>query len=135
MEIIFYEKPGCAGNAKQKQLLDRNGISYTTKSILSNPWSKEELLSYFEGLSIEDIYNPFAPQIKSGEIKPQLLNKDGLVTLMLQEPILIKRPLLNIDGNKICGFDLEKINTLFGKDISSTTSLSTCQSDDPCKSA
>lgn len=135
MEIIFYEKPGCAGNAKQKQLLDFHGVNYTTKSILSNPWSKEELLSYFEGLSIEDIYNPFAPQIKSGEIKPQLLSKEGLVTLMLQEPILIKRPLLNIDGNKICGFDLKKINTLLKNNISSTDSLSTCQSDDPCKSA
>ncbi|MDH4945476.1 ArsC/Spx/MgsR family protein [Sulfurimonas sp. C5] len=133
MEITFFEKPGCAGNAKQKKLLELYNISYKTENMLSYPWTKELLKEFFEGREKEDIFNPFAPKIKNKELDPHLLSIEQLVEQMIQEPILIKRPLLVIGEEKICGFDIKKINALLQKNICSSVSISTCQSSDACK--
>lgn len=133
--IIFYEKPGCAGNQKQKKVLLDQGFSFQTKSILDIPWTKESLSSFFINLDKKDIFNPFAPQIKKGELDIDALSKEELIDHMCKEPILIKRPLLEIGEHKLCGFDINKINSLFGIKICKNLKISTCQSSDPCKSA
>ena len=132
--MIFYEKTGCAGNAKQKKLLLSEGISFEVRSMLDTPWSKESLEPFFEGLKKEQIINPFAPKIKSGEIDIKDYSKEQLIELMIAEPILIKRPLIQIGDIKICGFDMAKINSILKTNISSDENISTCQSSDPCKS-
>jgi arsenate reductase (glutaredoxin) len=129
MGVIFFEKPGCMGNAKQKTLLDLYNIRYKTEDILSYPWTKEFLEEFFKDIPKEKICNPFAPQIKSKEIEPKNLTKDQLVELMLESPILIKRPLLIVGEHKLCGFSIEMINELFHKNICTSVSISTCQSE------
>ena len=133
-QMIFYEKTGCAGNAKQKKLLTSAGIEYEVRSMLDTAWNKQSLGSFFEGLEKENIINQFAPKIKSGEIDIRKISKDEIIELMIKEPILIKRPLIEIDENKIVGFDMDKINELLNTSISSDSSICTCQSSDPCKS-
>ena len=134
MKVIFYEKPGCGGNAKQKKLLELNYILYETRDILSTAWDKTTLNSFFQDLEKEEIINKFAPQVKSGEVDINTLSKDELIERMIQEPILIKRPLLIIGEKKICGFDIEKINDTLRTNICESISISTCQSKTPCKS-
>lgn len=135
MKIIFYEKPNCAGNAKQKKLLTLNGVSYETRSILDTQWTETLLHSFFEGLATKDIYNPFAPKIKNKELDIDTISKEALIALMISEPILIKRPLLEIDEVKICGFDIEKINQILQTNICENIAISTCQSGSQCTSA
>lgn len=129
MQIVFYEKPGCSGNAKQKKLLDLYQVTYKTKDILTEPWSFEKLSAFFGTLPKEKIYNPFAPQIKQKALDIDALTKEELIQAMLQKPILIKRPLLEIDEHKVCGFDIEQINKLLDKNICESVSVSTCQSE------
>ncbi len=133
--VIFYEKTGCSGNERQKKLLSNHGISFQTRSLLDTKWDKESLNPFFNGLEKEDMVNKFAPQVKNGEIDIAALSKDELVELMINEPILIKRPLLEIGANKICGFDIEKINQYLNSDICESIKISTCLSSDPCVSA
>lgn len=134
LKIIFYEKPGCSGNKKQKELLEQNKISFDTKSILDTPWDITTLNQFFQGLEKEQIINQFAPQIKNNEIDIKKLTKGQLISMMIEQPILIKRPLLEIGNHKICGFDIDKINKLLKASISSSNEISTCQSETPCKS-
>ena len=133
--VIFYEKTGCAGNERQKTLLQKNGISFQTKSLLDTKWDKESLKEFFLELEKEDIINKFAPKIKNNELDISKLSKDELVEIMCKEPILIKRPLIEIGDKKICGFDIEKINQYLGSSICKHISISTCQSSDPCSNA
>ena len=130
--FIFYEKTGCSGNAKQKELLKSHNISFSVKSLLDTSWSKETLSEFFKGLEIKDIFNPFAPQIRDKEIDISKLSKDEAINLMIKNPILIKRPLLDINGVKICGFDIEKINELLNTNIDTNKKLNTCSSSDSC---
>ena len=130
--FTFYEKTGCSGNAKQKELLKNHNISFSVKSLLDTKWSKETLSQFFEGLDVNEIFNPFAPQIRDKEIDITKLSKEEAINLMIKNPILIKRPLLDINGVKICGFDIEKINKLLNVNIDTNKKLNTCSSSDSC---
>ena len=130
--FTFYEKTGCSGNAKQKELLKSHNISFSVKSLLDTSWSKESLGEFFKGLDTKDIFNPFAPQIRDKEIDISKLSKDEAIELMIKNPILIKRPLLDINGVKVCGFDIEKINELLNVNIDTNKKLNTCSSSDSC---
>jgi arsenate reductase (glutaredoxin) len=130
--FIFYEKTGCSGNAKQKELLKSHNISFSVKSLLDTSWSKESLGEFFQGLEVIDIFNPFAPQIRDKEIDINTLSKDEAIELMIKNPILIKRPLLDINGVKLCGFDIEKINELLNTNIDTNKKLNSCSSSDSC---
>ncbi len=130
--FTFYEKTGCSGNAKQKELLKSHNISFSVKSLLDTSWTVETLSEFFKGLDTKDIFNPFAPQIRDKEIDISKLSKDEAIELMIKNPILIKRPLLDINGVKVCGFNIEKINELLNVNIDTNKKLNTCSSSDSC---
>jgi arsenate reductase (glutaredoxin) len=132
--LIFYEKTACSGNAKQKELLKSHNISFTVKSLLDEKWTFETLSEFFKGLDVKDMFNPFAPQIKNEQINILNIKKDEAIRLMINEPILIKRPLLDINGIKLCGFNIEQINKLLNVNIDTNKKLNTCSSSDKCTS-
>lgn len=41
--VVFYEKKGCGGNARQKALLKNEGVEFEVKDILNVVWTKELL--------------------------------------------------------------------------------------------
>lgn len=133
-QFIFYEKTGCSGNARQKEILKNYGINIEVRSLLDTKWTKESLGLYFQDLSVKEIFNVFAPQVKNGMIDIASLSKDEAIELMINEPILIKRPLIDINGTKICGFDINKINKKLQTNIFLVKKVDTCLSSDSCVS-
>ncbi len=130
--VIFYEKPGCKGNARQKKLLQSRGVTLEVRSILHTPWSEETLLPFFEGLRPKEMINPFAPQIKNKEIDPEKLSKKQLVAMMIQTPLLIKRPLMRAKETFICGFDLPRLSEALQRPLDGDMRIGTCRSDEEC---
>jgi nitrogenase-associated protein len=132
--FIFFEKSGCGGNVRQKELLKKHNITFEVKDLLNTKWSYEDLVGYFEGLEIVDMFNSFAPQVRDKEIDITKLSKDEAINLMIKNPILIKRPLMQINGVKICGFDIDKINELLNINIEMDKKINNCLSGDKCTS-
>lgn len=124
--VIFYEKPGCTTNKKQKKLLRDAGYTLIERNVLAHGLSKDELYSFFQHKPIEAWFNPNAPQIKTGMINIKNLSKKEAINLLFMEPILIKRPLMLIDNQRISGFEqlnIENIlNVSFGSAVSNTCS-------------
>jgi nitrogenase-associated protein len=127
-KIVFYEKPGCLGNKKQKELLKENGLELEVKSILDTKWDKKTLESFFIGLEKYEIVNESAPKIKKGEIDLNSITKEQLIYKMISDPILIKRPLIIAGESNICGFDIEKLNESLNLNISTTKKIGVCES-------
>jgi len=115
-DVIFYEKPGCISNTRQKQLLQNSGHSLTVRNLLYAPWTSSRLLAYFQNLPVSEWFNQSAPQITSGKLDPNAINKDEAIYRMLAEPILIRRPLMEVEGRKVVGFDADFIDELIGLD-------------------
>lgn len=113
--IVFYEKPGCANNTRQKVLLASAGHTVWAKNLLTEPWTKERLLCFLGKRPVTEWFNRAAPKIKSGEIRPELLTPECALELLIAEPILIRRPLMEIEGRFETGFDPELIAGLIKK--------------------
>lgn len=110
-QLVFYEKPGCAGNAKQRALLEAAGHHLVRRNLLAEPWTRESLLAFLAPLPVAQWFNRSAPRIKSGELVPEALDAEAALALLLAEPLLIRRPLLQReDGARLVGFDLAEVD-------------------------
>ena len=109
--VHFYEKPGCINNAKQKQLLQAAGHTVIAHNLLQEAWSykPEKLRAFFGGLPVAEWFNYNAPAIKHGEIDPNNLCDLQALHLMQQQPLLIRRPLIEVDGHLFAGFNSEHL--------------------------
>jgi nitrogenase-associated protein len=112
--VVFYEKPGCGGNAKQKALLRASGHEIEAKSLLSEPWTSASLRPYFGDRPVRDWFNLASPRVKSGEIAIDRMGEQEALALMLEDPLLILRPLMLVSGRRECGFDAELVDAWIG---------------------
>jgi nitrogenase-associated protein len=130
--IIFYEKPGCGNNTKQKDLLVAAGHEVIARNLLTEAWTAEKLLTFFGQHPVAYWFNRAAPRVKSGEIIPEQLDATTALQLMLQEPLLIRRPLIEAEGHKEIGFDQGLIHTWLGLTPSGSDLESCPRSTLPC---
>jgi nitrogenase-associated protein len=112
--IIFYEKPGCSNNTRQKIWLAASGHTVLAKNLLKEKWSHERLRAFFGDLPVVQWFNPGAPRVKSGEINPEALDAETALGMMVAEPLLIRRPLMEVDGEFRTGFDAEAVHAWIG---------------------
>jgi hypothetical protein len=124
--IVFFEKPGCSTNIRQKQWLKRAGHTVVARSLLSEPWTAERLRGFFGGLPVSDWFNVAAPRVRSGEIDPHRTTPEIALALLLAEPLLIRRPLLEIDATQLVGFDMPRLHTLIGLTAGDGNLAETC---------
>ena len=113
-QILFYEKPNCRNNTKQKALLAAAGHEVIARNLLTEPWTNERLLAFFGTHPVADWFNRASPRIKSGEIVPETMDADTALWLMLQDPLLIRRPLIEAEGRREIGFDQNLIHAWLG---------------------
>ncbi|MFN5571287.1 MAG: ArsC/Spx/MgsR family protein, partial [Bradyrhizobium sp.] len=57
-----------------------------------------------------------SPRVKSGEIEPERIEAVAAIDLMLEDPLLIRRPLIEADGQCCAGFDREPVLSLLQRD-------------------
>nr|WP_228748166.1 ArsC/Spx/MgsR family protein [Bradyrhizobium sp. BR 10289] len=111
---MFYQKPGCGTNARQIRALEAAGHQVIAKSLLTEAWSAQALRAFFGETPVASWFNPAAPRIKSGEVKPAEIDAAGAISLMLDDPLLIRRPLIEANGARCAGFDREPVPSLLG---------------------
>lgn len=112
--VVFYEKPGCKGNLRQKTLLAAAGHTVQAKNLKAETWTKKRLFDFLAALPVAQWFNPSAPAVKSGEIVPAALSADEALALLLANPLLIRRPLLEVGDERRVGFDAGEIERWIG---------------------
>lgn len=113
-DVIFFEKPGCGGNARQKALLEKAGHRVLARDLLSEPWTADTLRPYFGDRPVADWFNRAAPAVKSGELVPEALDEAAALALMIERPLLIRRPLMRVGDRKECGFETDRVEAWIG---------------------
>jgi nitrogenase-associated protein len=125
--VTFYEKPGCSNNTRQKKLLAAAGHQVVAKDILTETWQAERLRAFFGELAVRDWFNYSAPAIKLGEIEPDTLTEQEALALMLENPLLIRRPLLQVGDDVMAGFDQQAVDNWIGlQKIETASDLESC---------
>lgn len=124
--VIFYEKPGCAGNAKQKALLLASGHEVDARNLLSEPWSVSSLRPYFGDKPVQEWFNKESPRVKSGEINLEQVTPQSALVAMILDPTLIRRPLMRVKGRCEAGFDPELVSSWIGLSASAEPATDSC---------
>ncbi|NEP02166.1 MAG: nitrogenase-associated protein [Symploca sp. SIO2E9] len=108
--VVFYEKPGCINNTKQKALLKAAGHQVQAHNLLTEAWTMENLRLFFGNRPVCEWFNRTAPRVKSGEVVPEEIDVETALKLMVEDPILIRRPLIQVGERREMGFDQELID-------------------------
>lgn len=135
VNVIFYEKPGCINNTKQKKLLKEAGHRVDARNLLTEPWTAAKLLAFFNNLPVNAWFNQTAPAVKSGKITPDILTEEQAIRSMLADPLLIRRPLMEIGDRKLVGFEPQQVNALLEVNTTIDDKLESCSKDQkqsPC---
>ncbi|PIW47295.1 MAG: arsenate reductase family protein [Zetaproteobacteria bacterium CG12_big_fil_rev_8_21_14_0_65_54_13] len=112
--ITFFEKPGCINNARQKKMLKNAGHQLIERDLLNEPWSAGRLRPFFKSLRVAEWFNRSSPRIKSGEIIPESIDADSALKLMVEDPLLIRRPLMISGSLYLSGFDPDEVASMLG---------------------
>lgn len=113
-KVIFWEKPGCKGNAHQKEILLASGHELEVRNLLTEPWTKVELAQFFGDRPVAEWFNMTNPQVKAGEIVPAKVSREDALAMMVAEPLLIVRPLMQVGEQRMAGFNVEAVQNWIG---------------------
>lgn len=103
--LVFYGK---------RALLVAAGHAVEFRDLLSTRWSAERLLAFLGPLPVAAWFNRQAPALKSGEVVPENLGFEAALRLLLADPLLIRRPLLEMGSERRVGFDVAAVDAWIG---------------------
>lgn len=112
--VIFFEKPGCINNTRQKALLESAGHRLVVRDLLAEGWTAAALRPFFGGMPVSEWFNRSAPAVKAGTVVPEALDEAQALALMLEDPLLIRRPLMRVGPERMAGFDPERVDAWIG---------------------
>lgn len=106
LKFICY--PKCTTCVKAKKWLDDNKIQYEFRDIKQDAPTLDELTEWYNrsGLPLKKFFNTSGMLYKSLDLKNKLpeMTEDEMLTLLAQDGMLVKRPLLIGDDYVLVGF-------------------------------
>lgn len=111
----IYHNPRCSKSRGALQLLTEHSVDFTTIEYLENPPTVEELDGFCTMLGVEPLALIRTKEVRFKELglsKKDDRSRTEWLTLMAENPILIERPIVIVDGNAVIGRPPENILTL-----------------------
>lgn len=127
--VIFYENPGCASDARQKALLLASGNQVDARDLLREPWSVSSLRPYFGAKPVRDWFDPASPRVTSGEVDPDAVNPQQAIVMLLLDPGLIRHPLMRVGDHCECGSDPAAVRRWIGREPQGDAAAACCAVD------
>jgi regulatory protein spx len=99
-KLVMYQKATCGTCKKQKEYLAKVKLPFDELDIVKSPPSREFLEANMDVNNLEAYINKHSKSYKENKLAGKKISKTELIELMLEDPNLIKRPIL-IDGKKV----------------------------------
>jgi arsenate reductase (glutaredoxin) len=87
-------------------------VEYSERDFFKNMFSREEIETLLHGRPASEMFNSRSPSVKSMGLEPAKLSNDKLIDLMLQEPRLVRRPVVRIGDKVYFGADSKVLEKL-----------------------
>lgn len=113
--ITIWHNPRCGKSRDSKNLLDEKGCAYEVFDYLHTPLSVEKLKELMKMLGIADIREMLRTKEKEyKELAIEGKTQEEILSLVVQNPKLIERPIVIFNGKAAIGRPLENIEKLLG---------------------
>jgi arsenate reductase len=108
MTITIYGIKNCDTMKKARAWLDGHGVAYDFHDYRAEGVAKDELKQWSDELGWETLLNRGGTTFrKLPEADKEGLNETKALALMLAQPSMIKRPVLDLGGKRVVGFKPE----------------------------
>ncbi|MGN0072215.1 MAG: arsenate reductase family protein [Coriobacteriales bacterium] len=103
MEVLFVEYPKCSTCKKARAWLEAQGVAFESRHIVEQPPTEDELRAWHaaSGLPLKRFFNTSGMLYRELGVKAQLdagMSDDDAYRLLASNGMLVKRPLLLVDG-------------------------------------
>ena len=116
-KAIIYGIKNCDTMKKARAWLDDRGVNYDFHDYKAAGAPKEKLKTWTSELGWETLLNRAGTTFrKLPDAEKEGLNERKALALMLEQPSMIKRPVLEIDGKLLVGFKPE----IYAKEVGSS---------------
>ena len=101
MSVVIYHNPRCSKSRQTLQLLEENGVSPEIVEYLKEVPSKSDLKGIIKslGVSARDILRKKEAIYKEAGFNNDNLSDDEIVSMMVENPKVIERPIV-VNGSK-----------------------------------
>jgi arsenate reductase (glutaredoxin) len=114
MPVTIYGIKNCDTMKKARAWLDDHGVAYAFHDYKSEGIGKDKLKSWSDDLGWETLLNRAGTTFrKLSDAHKEDLNGRKALALMLAQPSMIKRPVLDLGGKLVVGFKPE----IYAKEI------------------
>ena len=117
--IVIYTSPGCASCRKAKNFLKSNNLSYIEKNIFNVLLDDKEIkyLLKRSDNGTDDIISKRSKIIQEGKIDIDSMKVNELVKFVINNPSVLKRPIILDDKNMQVGYDAEEIDAFRNNEL------------------
>ena len=111
--VTLYGIPNCDAVKKARRWLEGAGVAYHFHDYRKDGLQQDTLVQWVDELGWEMLLNRRGSTWRKLPEKEKLaINAERAITLMLEQPPMIKRPLLDMGGQKLLGFSEEQYSNL-----------------------
>lgn len=116
MSITLYGIPNCDTVKKARTWLDAHGIAYAFHDYKKSGADKARLAGWCDALGWETVLNRAGTTFrKLPDADKSGLDRDKAIALMIAQPSMIKRPIVEHPGGLLAGFKPDQWATAFAK--------------------
>jgi arsenate reductase len=121
MSITIYGIKNCDTMKKARAWLDSHGVTYSFHDYKTEGIDRARLVRWAEEVGWETLLNRAGTTFrKLDDADKEALGETKAITLMLAQPSMIKRPVLDLGGKLLVGFKPE----IYAKEVGKRASLS-----------
>lgn len=117
--IKLYVSPSCTSCRKAKSWLEEHDLEYEEKNIFHDPLTKDEIkeILMLTDEGTEEIISYRSQAYKNLEVDFDTLSMNELLDLFVEEPSLIRRPIIMDDRRLQIGYNEEEIRMFLPKRV------------------
>lgn len=114
MSTKIYHNPRCSKSRQTLELLNEKGIETNVIEYLDTPPNTEELKKILNGLNMEprDLMRKGQDEYKALALDDENLSREELIKAMIENPILIERPIVITDKGIAIGRPIENVKKI-----------------------
>ncbi len=118
--INAYLYSSCTSCRKTETVLKESGTAFTRRDFFKDRFSKEELSGILNeaGLSASDILSRRSKVYLARQDEIDGRSEDALLDLIIQEPTLLRRPMVIGHGEVVVGHNEGKLSELISRNVS-----------------
>lgn len=116
--IEAYVYSSCTSCRKTEEVLKASGAQHESRDFSRNRFTRDELTSLLEraGLTPSGVLSKRSRVYKARSPEIDAMNADALLDLMIEEPTLLRRPLVIRGNDLVMGHDPTQLEALVAQD-------------------